>query len=223
MKLLKLASAVTALFLSAATNAAFISTGTLTMDTDSQWATDSSTNLEWHRWDHTNLSYEQYISSFQAGGIFKGWRIATTSELSTMLSNAGFSQYTPIANDINCNDGSPVTACNRFISTAGSEHVSRDAVSQSDGLVWDTLLTMFASPGGTVGDGRNYLFTMDTESYLNSYGRPMSRFRLDDTTNPSYQNSYYWSGQHFTTELENEYFRAALVRDVSPVPVPAAV
>ena len=63
--------------------AILIDNGTTTLDTDQ--------NLVWlDLTESTNRSYNDVAGQFGAGGDFEGWRHATTSEIATMFTNAGF-------------------------------------------------------------------------------------------------------------------------------------
>lgn len=64
--------------------AILIDNGLTTVDTDQ--------NLVWlDLTESTGRSYNDVASQFGTGGDFEGWRHATTSEVTTMFSNAGFS------------------------------------------------------------------------------------------------------------------------------------
>ncbi len=64
-------------------NAALIDAGTYT--------TDTATGLDWlDLTASSNLSYNYVSSQFGSGGLFEGWRYATSAETEALLQNLGF-------------------------------------------------------------------------------------------------------------------------------------
>jgi hypothetical protein len=116
--------------------------GTTTLDTDQ--------NLVWlDLTESTNRSYNDVAGQFGVGGDFEGWRHATTSEITTLFTNAGFAPpymlndedpaFLNLINLLGPTEYVPGTSDGSFIATSGFYDDS-DAIAQAVGIA-----TMFIS------------------------------------------------------------------------------
>jgi hypothetical protein len=81
--------AITVLLLSANANAALVSAD-LSIVGDGLITRDTNSGMEWlDLTESQNYSYNYVSSQFGIGGQFEGWRYATSSEVDTLLDNAG--------------------------------------------------------------------------------------------------------------------------------------
>lgn len=84
MKSLKIAILLVLIFL-------FVSNANAALVKNGNYFTDTSSNLDWLKWDLTsNLSYNYVSTQFALGGQFQGYRFATANEAETLLSLFGF-------------------------------------------------------------------------------------------------------------------------------------
>ncbi len=59
-----------------------------------EYTTDSDSGLDWLRWDTTkNQSYNYVDSQFSTGGIYEGWRYASSTEAEQFLAMFGYDTY----------------------------------------------------------------------------------------------------------------------------------
>jgi len=73
-------------FISTPTYSALINSGSYTSDTE--------TGLDWLRWETTKKQSYNFVSNeFGAGGLYEGWRYATSGNAQQFLANFGFNSY----------------------------------------------------------------------------------------------------------------------------------
>lgn len=195
MKLWKLAITSTAIVLSTSANAALISNGSFTTDTD--------TGLDWLDLTQTvSTDYSDVVSQMSAGGQFEGWTLASRDQVITFLGNAGGNGVYDGTNDTH---------------DISSAHYDSGWQTGNNGVV-APLLNMW---GNFSTDPQNHSahFIFDEQDIYGHY----TMGYLFDTTKASWgltsdlmEITTTWSGSASTQ------VGAALVR-TSVVPVPAAV
>ncbi len=98
------------------------------------YITDTSSNLDWYRWDLTNNKSYNYVSGqFGSGGEFEGYRYATNAEASTFLSQFGFGSYGPSWS------GNSESAWTELTSYMGKDTTYRTDIEYIYGMVEETV------------------------------------------------------------------------------------
>jgi len=203
MNILKTLTVATALVLSTNVNAVTITHGYLTTDDTTSVISDIHTGREYMRFDEFNLSVEDTVAATMAGGIYDGWHIATSDIADDFISSALGMTTTPC------------TGITTFGVRCGSlnGYVDGDfgasVYPTSTDAVW--YFSNNYTPGG--------LETVIGQVALNR-NRDTGQFAVWDYSSWSNESTAdYYGGATNPTQPLN----ALLYRDVSTVPVPAAV
>ncbi|MDH5766608.1 MAG: hypothetical protein OEZ38_11390 [Gammaproteobacteria bacterium] len=198
MKPLALLSVVTTLFLSVNVDAAIISVGWQANE-DNLITQDTDNSLEWLDLTVTaNMSYNQVISELGVGGAYEGWRYATSTEVASLWDAFG--------GDSNYNGWS---ASNNGIFNEMSLYIG------------DLYCEGFGCP--TVDDkGFTLFLTADTNEFGQHIVSQAGDYYIHTET---VLTSDFFNLQAY--EYDSDFSRismgSALVRDLTVVPVPAAV
>lgn len=160
---------------------------------------DTTSGLEWLDLAETaNRTYDDISSQLGIGGEFEGWRYATSAEVESFLDEFG-------GNNAYYNGWS--TQNNGLF----------DIVSAS----WGDLYCEINSCA--TGDGRSGFFYKDQnhdDTYYAQYGQMLDLYT--HANSPSQDYIFTQAGLTYTYNAYSD-FGSALVRSMSPVPVPAAV
>ena len=196
MNLWKLTSVVIGLTLSTSLNASIISVDWQTTD-DNLITQDTENNLEWlDLTATTNLSYDYVSSQLGVGGVFEGWRYALSTDVIGFLDEFG--------GDSNYYNGWSTQNNGLF-----------DAVSE----YWGDTYCYF--DGCAVGSGSSSAIIAD-ESFFTNH---MRTYLYDGSIHPSSLTEDRVNVLYSLTadSVADPLIGHALVREISTVPVPAAV
>lgn len=182
------------LFISASSNAAIISTD-WQVSGDNLITQDTNSGLEWL--DLTVTSGQAYLDSAQlsVGGDYEGWRYATVAEVTGFLDAFG--------GDSTHYNGWSTENEGLF-----------DVVSQ----YWGDLYCSMTS-GCDTGDGHSLAFTSEFSSNSN----PITLYISESTGISNADQDLVMFHNAWGSSNAAGVIGSALVREVSPVPVPAAV
>jgi len=213
MKFLKLASASLALTLATQAHGAIISYGGYTHDTTANIVTGN--DLEWLQWDRTVgesiNSIQSQLNTLEGGD----WRVASVADMAQLLNAFDFGMtFEPDENtsqllNTGFSVGDPGTEADELFITMFGEHTIENCYS---GLSSDC----FTRTGAIYGhdddqDGYyNWVAISDDEIWFGPSGLTEDGGNVITYGDVVLSNESAWSG-------------VALVRDVSAVPVPAAV
>jgi len=197
MKFWNLASTVVVLTLSGSVNAAIISTDWQTAD-DDLITQDTASGLEWLDLTVTaGMSFNDVSAQFGSGGNYDGWRYATRAEVAGLWDSFG-------------GDGV-------YTGWSSGNNGLFDVVSSYVGDLY------CESAGCTTGSGVSSWLTGDTNpQYSGLVYRAQSGDFLSNPLNSTQDNFDIESGL-YRMDIGTVSVGSALVREVSPVPVPAAV
>lgn len=195
MNIWKLTLTSTALALSTSGHAAIITIGDLVTDDTTNLITVTGENREYLRFDTFDLTYADTITATSTGGIYEGWSIATSQVADDFYASALGVASTPCTGAVATN-----TIC------------------------------------GTVAGYANDVFGVSFASYADVFwfisteitpGRPAQALGLGwfDVSGEIYDFDDWGSesGYDFSNVAGGSPINALLYRDVSTVPVPAAV
>jgi len=215
MKIFKMAAVTAALVVSTSTNAATISLGNLTRDTSSDIVSDNN-GYEWMMWNYDEkLTHSQLLSEFEnVNSKFYGWNIADSSQFTAFLDNAGFTG-SDLSNPA-CGDLDTSTVCN----------LSSTSVMGDEIKLWE-LMFNYEKILSSSHQYNRVFFTSPTKVYNNlTQDYPVGEFQLGWGAPEwiGYENREISQTDVYTmNDIGNVAIRYALVREVSAVPIPAAV
>ena len=212
MKSLKLASAAAALVLSTSANSTIISYGGYTHDTDTDIVTGNG--LEWLQWDRTtgysSVSIQSGLDIIEGGG----WSIASNTQMSQLFNAFDFGltfdndENTSQGLNTGASIGEPGTEADEvFISMFGDTSDPAIYSSCYYGDCYQRSIAFF----GTDPDGdHRYNLAIVSDDYA----------LVDGSVE---HGKVYLNADLYETDMYGYSIAIALVRDVSTVPVPAAV
>jgi hypothetical protein len=179
---------------------------------DSNIAQDSETGLDWLRLTNTQgMSINEVVDELGEGGDFEGWRLATSTEVQTMIENV-YPQF-----DFSDDEGTTVTYSKTY--TGGSDYYSalRTTWAETLGLRYYTTSSgsnrYWTGYGLYLNDEANAESLADNEVLMSGFG-----YRKSDGGQAN-QYKYYayihndYSHADYSTDYSNASYGVYLVSD----------
>lgn len=206
MKLWKLASITLGMALSFNVNAALMSADWQTSG-DNLLTIDSISGLSWLDLSESNgMSYNEVLSQLGEGGIFEGFRYATTNEVIELWSsNFGVDLY---------------------VGRSSFESGSIDAgIEVAVSFLGDTIAGHpYFSGTGVTGLTSSISESLGYPYYCGALPEVNCRDVIGAYYDPDFNNAYQTPGHtHEHIDSTDPYFGSYLVKDVAEVPLPAAI
>lgn len=195
MKFWKLASSAAALVLSTSAHTAIVTHGNLVTDDTTNYIADTVSGRQYLRFDTFDLTYADTVAATSAGGVYADWTIATSQVADDFYASAL---------------GLGSTPCSGATSYAISCGVISDWADDDFGVSYFSYEDIFWYISTNITPGREDL----------PIG--LGRITLDGTIQDL--DDYTW--RHYDIDSYNlsvAPMNALLYRDVSAIPVPAAV